>query len=227
MTFTRGFIQQGEDVCTGLQAASPVCCPADSFVAVSSESGGSSSPCPFCPSGLSADKASESPPQAPEATCTDLASYAATLGDGSSDCSNLQFLESFCCQAEDGGEVEDATKETTAEQDAVDETTAAEESAVADTSQQQESDAPAGGGEGAADPAGACGFCPGGVSPDAAGAEVPGSGGFTCSDLASFAQALGPGEDCDAVVLAAPLCCPGAGTDSVRNFFEALQADGN
>lgn len=291
MTFTRGFMQQGEETCTGLQAAMPLCCPSDSVAAPAQipESGGGGSQCPFCPGGVSAEKASEAPPEAAGATCTELTLYAATLGDGSSDCSNLQFLEPSCCPTEDVGEVEDATEdaatgETTAEEDlteesaaedttaevpaadepAADEEPAAEDltqqegaaepaaeeedateepaaedttaeepaadedTAAEDATQQEGGDGPAG--EGAAEPASeACGFCPGGVDPDAAGAEVPGSGGSTCADLAAFAGGIGPGGDCDAVVLAEPLCCPGGGggDESVRNFFEALEAGGN
>ncbi|EJK57238.1 hypothetical protein THAOC_22745 [Thalassiosira oceanica] len=107
---------------------------------------------------------------------------------------------------------EPAAEDTTAEEPAADEDTAAE-----DATQQEGGDGPAG--EGAAEPASeACGFCPGGVDPDAAGAEVPGSGGSTCADLAAFAGGIGPGGDCDAVVLAEPLCCPegGGGDESSR-----------
>ena len=209
-------MRQGDEVCTGLQAASPVCCPSDSAPAQISESGGSSSPCPFCPSGVSADKASEAPPQAAGATCTDLTFYAASLGDGSTDCSDLQFLEPFCCPTEDEGEVEEATENTATdiENTAIDESGEPTfESEVA--------------GESTTDSADACAFCPEGVSPDAADAEVPDSGGFTCSDLAAFAQNLSPGGDCDALVLATPLCCPDAAATSVQNYFEGMGTDGN
>ena len=242
--FSRENHDSSSEDCVGLHTVAPFCCPADptpSITANTTQTDGGI--CPFCPNGLSDETRDAPAPEAQGATCNQVALYATSLAPDSSDCTDLAFLEPYCCPGGSGAPEPEAeaseTAETTGEKGGgPDAETTEEEGADAESQAASEAESAAttteSQGEASEVPDETfnkvCGFCGvGGVSPDAAGTEVPESSGLSCSDLFGYAQTLAEGaEDCDAVVLAEPLCCPGfaAARQSAQDQFEALVADG-
>ncbi|EJK49480.1 hypothetical protein THAOC_31642, partial [Thalassiosira oceanica] len=198
---SRQISDKAVEACVGLQFLEPLCCPADPD---SAQSG-----CSLCPNGMSDDTKDEPvpDPEAQGATCNEIAFYAATsFAPDSEECTWVVQLDSFCCPGGNGAPGSEAetseSAETTGEEagpevEAVDEEGAAadsqaaseaESAAITAEAQDEENKVP---GETSSK---VCGFCGvGGVGPDAAGTEVPGSGGLSCSDLFGYAQTLEDG----------------------------------
>ena len=205
---SRGINDSTGEVCTGLKLAEPLCCPGPDSA---SAQGGI---CHFCPKGLSDETKDEPAPDAQGATCNEVAFFYATgFTPDSDECTWLVQLESFCCPGDSGEPGLNAepsgSTETTGEDDGSEtetDTSEAESAATTADAQGEENEVPA------EKSSRTCGFCGiGGVSPDIAGTEVPQSGGLTCSDLFGYAQTFEDGADeCDAIALAEPFCCPGA-----------------
>jgi len=198
-------IEEVSSQCKQIRPAQHTCCPEDAMWKMTA--------CAFCNNVFSSLDASlpvpgsnESNPEGVDYTCEDLYFSAQMVMNDDSACKEIQLAESICCPE----------GQSTAAEDDV-------SSVKSNMSLAEKEDDEA---EDQGDVGGACVFCSGRVKTEFQSVIIPGpeANGATCNDLIGHSLTLESGAECEQVLLAQALCCPGEDDQSVLFDDEAAVA---